>query len=122
MKYIDKYFTSKTDEQIILEPEDWAPEQYEAFLQLFGLKEAERIVIHEYKIEAYASEITKDDWTKAIIYLNELFAKFYNDGWRKCSIEMVVLEHLKHRYDYGERTKKLYDNIMGLTEDTVYIA
>lgn len=31
--------------QIILEPEDWTESQWETFLEVFGLVEAERIVL-----------------------------------------------------------------------------
>ena len=56
MKYISKHVLTDDCEFLVLEPEDWTPEQYDAFLRIFGLKEAERIVIREYKLEAYGTE------------------------------------------------------------------
>lgn len=56
MHYFGKQFVTTGDDFLVLEPEDWTPEQYQAFLAIFGLKEAERIVINEYKLEVYGTE------------------------------------------------------------------
>ena len=56
MKYMSKHFPTDGCDFLVLEPEDWTPEQWQAFLKIFGLKEAERIVINEYKMEFYGSE------------------------------------------------------------------
>ena len=53
MKYFTEHFVTNGDDFLVLEPEDWTEEQWQAFLAIFGLKEAERIVINEYKMEAY---------------------------------------------------------------------
>ena len=55
MHYFGKQFVTTGDDFLVLEPEDWTPEQYQAFLDIFGLKEAERIVINEYKLEVYGT-------------------------------------------------------------------
>lgn len=55
MDYIQLTGSLKQGNQIILEPEDWAEEQWEAFLELFDLKEASRIVLSEFKVEAYGT-------------------------------------------------------------------
>lgn len=46
-------------EPLILEPEDWVGE-WKTILKLFGMKEAERIVIRDYKFEAYGVEGCKE--------------------------------------------------------------
>lgn len=58
MKYFGKQFVTNGDDFLVLEPEDWTAEQYKAFLAIFGLTEAERIVINEYKLEVYGTEKT----------------------------------------------------------------
>lgn len=55
MKYI-KQRIDNSDEKLILEPEDWSGEEWATILQLFGMKEAERIVISDYTFEAYGEE------------------------------------------------------------------
>lgn len=61
MHYFGKQFITSGDDFLVLEPGDWTPEQYQAFLDIFGLKEAERIVINEYKLEVYGSEKNKGE-------------------------------------------------------------
>ena len=56
MKYSSKHFVTDGIDFLVLEPEDWSKEQWQAFLDIFGLKEAERIKITEYKLEAYGTE------------------------------------------------------------------
>ena len=41
--------------QIILEPEDWTESQWEAFLDIFDLEEASRIVLADYKVDVYGT-------------------------------------------------------------------
>lgn len=41
--------------QIILEPEDWTEDQWVAFLDIFDLEEASRIVLSDYKVDAYGT-------------------------------------------------------------------
>lgn len=111
MHYISKHFVAD-DNQLILEPEDWTAEQYDAFLRIFGLKEAERIVITEYKIDVYGSEITEEDWVKAYDHLNFLMSEYVMIGPSGAFGLYGVLVPLKKRYDMGERTKGLYEAIM----------
>lgn len=59
MHYFGKQFVTSGDNFLVLEPDDWSPEQYQAFLDIFGLKEAERIVINEYKLEVFGTEKEK---------------------------------------------------------------
>jgi hypothetical protein len=56
MKYLSKHFVSDGVDFLVLEPEDCTQEQWQALLDIFGLVEAERIKITEYKIEAYGVE------------------------------------------------------------------
>lgn len=55
MDYIQLTGSLKQGNQIILEPEDWTYEQWCTFLELFDLKEASRIVLSEFKVEAYGT-------------------------------------------------------------------
>lgn len=41
--------------QIILEPEDWTEDQWATFLEVFGLAEAERIVLSNSGIEVFGT-------------------------------------------------------------------
>lgn len=45
-----------TYDQLILEPEDWSPEEWATILKIFGLKKAERIELTEYKVHALAEK------------------------------------------------------------------
>lgn len=56
MKYLSKQFVTDGVDFLVLEPEDWSKEQWQAFLDIFGLEAAERIKITEYKLEAYGTE------------------------------------------------------------------
>ena len=48
----DDYF----DYNLILERKDWSTDVWKAFLDIFELKEAEKIEVREYKITAYSNE------------------------------------------------------------------
>lgn len=48
-----KYSCECTKEPLILEPEDWSEEEWKTLLKLFGFKNAEKIKISDYKLEAY---------------------------------------------------------------------
>lgn len=45
--------------QIVLEPEDWAESQWAAFLELFDLVEATRIVLADYTVEVFGTPKTE---------------------------------------------------------------
>ena len=45
--------------QLILEPEDWTEDQWAAFLDLFDLIEADRIVLADYTVEVYGTPKTE---------------------------------------------------------------
>lgn len=45
MDYFQVDASRERGTQIILEPEDWTESQWETFLEVFGLVEAERIVL-----------------------------------------------------------------------------
>ena len=53
------YCCEHTYEPLILEPEDYPGEEWTTILKIFGMKDAERIVVSDYKLEAYG--IPKDD-------------------------------------------------------------
>ena len=52
MEYIKKQVT----EALILEPEDYAEDEWNTILKIFNMKEADRVVISDYTFEAYGVE------------------------------------------------------------------
>lgn len=115
MNYISKHFMSDGCDQLILTPEDWTDEQFAAFRKIFGLEEAERIVITEYKIDAYAKpKLNEGDWIVACDHLNMVIAEFVTLGMEGKHMLYETLLPLKKRYDLGERTRELYDAIMAV--------
>ena len=113
MKTISKHFVNDGAEELVLVPKDWTKEQFQAFLDIFGLSEAEKIVVTEYKIEAVATpEPNEADWEVAYDHLNMVMAE-YTLGTKYGTVVVdKVLIPLKRRYDMGERTKELYNAIM----------
>ena len=115
MDYISKSFTTDGCNQLILEPEDWTKEQYSAFLKIFCLDEAERIVITDYKIEAYATpKLTDEDWDRAIKNLEQYIVEYASIGWPGQFALNGILVPLRKRYESGERTRELYEAIIGV--------
>lgn len=51
------------------------------------------------------------DWEKAKLYLEEL-AQAYGDIGQAGMFGLGIIASLKNRYDKGERTQELYDEIM----------
>ena len=51
-----KYLKEEPAEPLILEPEDWSPEEWKTILKLFGMESADRIKISDYAFEAYGVE------------------------------------------------------------------
>lgn len=47
------YSCIKEDEPLILEPDDWSVEEWKTIEKLFGMEEAERIVVSDYTLETY---------------------------------------------------------------------
>lgn len=45
--------------EIILEPDEWTESQWAAFLDLFDLVEADRIVLADYVVEVYGTPKTE---------------------------------------------------------------
>ena len=58
MDYLQISGSLEQGNQLILEPEDWTEEQWKAFLELFDLVEAERIVIADFKVDIYGTPKT----------------------------------------------------------------
>lgn len=56
-----KFIESLIEEPIILEPEDWGVDQWRTFLDVFGLKSAERIVLDAARVQAYGEEKSEED-------------------------------------------------------------
>lgn len=50
--YIYEYHFQDWD-QLILEPEDYTEDEWKTILKVFGMEEAERIVISNYRFEAW---------------------------------------------------------------------
>lgn len=57
MHYISKHYSAEDYNQLILEPEDYSEVEWNTILKVFGMEEAQRIVLSEYKFEAYGKEI-----------------------------------------------------------------
>ena len=115
MKFMSKHFISDGCDQLILEPKDWTEEQFDAFKRIFGLGDTERIVITEYKLEAWTEpDLNEGDWIVACDHLNMVIAECVHAGTEEEAYLVGSLLSLKKRYDVGERTWKLYDAIMAL--------
>lgn len=56
MNHISKHFIADNYDELILEKEDWHELIWKAFLDIFGLSEAERIVVSEYKLETWGKK------------------------------------------------------------------
>lgn len=113
MHCISKHFTTDGYNQIVLERDDWTDEQFQTFMDIFGLTEAEKIVITDYKIEAYTKPMpTEEEWEKAINYLNQLIADYAGQGWTGQFALQGLLLPMKKLYDDGNRSRDLYEDIM----------
>lgn len=53
MNYTSKHFTADANNQLILDKADWSDEAWQAFLMLFGIWEADRIVVSEFKVDIW---------------------------------------------------------------------
>lgn len=56
MEYIQLEGNLHKGNQIILEPEDWTEEQWKAFLDIFDLEVASRIVLSEFKVDIMGTQ------------------------------------------------------------------
>lgn len=56
MEYMSKHFLTDGYDELVLRRSEWTPEQWQAFLDIFGLRDAERIKVSEYKLEAFGGE------------------------------------------------------------------
>ena len=115
MNCISKHFVSDETSQLVLDPKDWTKEQYQAFLDIFGFREADHIVLTEFKVDAYAAkpkEITDAEWAFAYDYLNMLIAEYINAGMKGLMPLYDKLLPMKRRFDADIRNKELYDEIM----------
>lgn len=72
-------------------------------------------VIRYMSREQYEEETTPAmDWDKAKAHLYEIITNYIALGWEKGQLTInYKLMPLRERYDRGERTRKLYDEIMG---------
>lgn len=111
----EKYLKVSINEPLILEPEDHTEEEWSTICKIFGMKEADRIVLSDYTLEAYGvpeTVVSDEEWDKAIDYLNMLIVEYASIGFAGRFGLDVVLIPLKKRYESGERSKALYDAIM----------
>lgn len=112
-----EYNCEKVKEFLVLEPEDWTEDEWAAFLKLFGLKEAERIKISDYTLEFYGTKktvISAEQWDEAIKILDRWIVEYASIGFAGSFALNGVLVPLKQRYERGERTQELYDEIMAV--------
>ena len=109
------YINKQSVEPLIFEAEDWSEEEWGTILKIFGMKEAERIIISGYRFEAFGEEcetVTDEDWEQAIKYLDSLILLYSGIGPAGMFGLAGVLTPLKTRYENGERTLELYKEIM----------
>lgn len=115
MYCISKHFTTDGCNQLVLEQKDWTEEQFNAFKQIFGLDDVERIAISEYKLEAWRTpEINEYESLGAIGHLNAVIAKYSELGLDGKHMLYETLLPLRRRYKSGERTRELYNAIMAV--------
>lgn len=58
MDYYQRSGSRERGTEIILEPEDWTDAQWNAFLEIFDLEAAERIVLADFMAEVYGTPKT----------------------------------------------------------------
>ena len=62
--------------------------------------------------EKAANDISEEEWQKAIQYLETMIVEYASIGMSGRFGLDAVLVPLRKRYEAGERTRKLYDEIM----------
>lgn len=110
-----RYSCKKVDEPLILEPDDWSIQEWKTIEKIFGMEEAERIVVSDYMLETYGTvrkQITEEQWAKALEHLNTFIIEYASIGWAGQFGLNGVLVPLKKRYEKGERTLELYEAMM----------
>jgi hypothetical protein len=63
MQYVH-YTPDSRQEFLVFEPEDWSEDEWKTILKIFGFTEAERIVVRNYSVNAYA---TPTPWLKDVL-------------------------------------------------------
>lgn len=110
------YFEQRHNEApVTLHSGDFTDVQWGAILKIFGLEEAERITIDGYTISGYGTLKqygSEEEWGDAIAYLNNLIVEYVMLGATGQYALQAVLVPMKKRYDEGERTLELYEDIM----------
>lgn len=56
MNCISKHFVADNYEQLILEQENYSEYVWNTLLDIFGLESADKIVVSEYKLDAYGGD------------------------------------------------------------------
>lgn len=54
MKYL-QYGPQNRCDFIVFEPDDWSEDEWKTILKIFGFKEAERIILDNYRVKAYGT-------------------------------------------------------------------
>lgn len=110
-----KYINVSINEPLILEPEDHTEEEWATIIKIFGMKQADRIVLSSYTLEAFGVQeniVTEEEWDKVLKYLDMLIVEYASIGWAGRFGLDGVLVPLKKRYEKGERSRELYNAIM----------
>lgn len=103
---------------IIAYSKNWTEEEWATICRLFDLEPAyqiERIAIGECIIEfdkTREPDISDEEWDKAKKYLEMLIVEYASIGFAGTFGLNGVLVPLRKRFEAGERTKALYDEIM----------
>ena len=111
------FIRNKAKEPLILEVEEHTEEEWKILCKIFGLKEAERIVVKDYTLEAWGiknaqSVISEEDWEKAIKHLEFYIVEYASIGFSGQLALQATLIPLRKRYENGERTLQLYEAMM----------
>ena len=105
-------------DHIIVHSKNWTEEEWGTICKLFDLEPAyqiERIAISECIIEVDKTvepTISEEEWDKAKRYLEMLIVEYASIGFAGSFGLNGVLVPLRKRFEAGERTKALYDEIM----------
>lgn len=107
-----KYICEQAKEKLILEPEDYPGVEWSTILKIFSMEEAERIVISDYKFEAYGKPrttttpdtrvMTPEEFKEKILAIKEEYYDGIDDEevWHRRA-DKIMCELLRN-LGYGE--------------------
>lgn len=96
-----EYIRQKTNEPLIIDREDWTSAEWETLLTLFGLRDADRIAISNYKFEVWGEWSTKPRNDLPANYLKN-WTIVVNAVDNKMRIRGQIYNDTKGRFSDGE--------------------